>query len=63
MQEAKVLNIINHGTDPLVDLTSAMINEWTSKGWQLHTVLLMPKMSKKELPPLCVVLVREVVAK
>jgi hypothetical protein len=61
VQEVKIINIVNHGADCLEDLTSAMVNEWTSKGWQLHTVLLMPKTNKKELPPLCVVLVREVV--
>jgi hypothetical protein len=61
LQEAKVLNIVNHGENPIQDLTSAMINEWLTKGWQLHTVLLMPKINKKELPPLCVILTREVV--
>lgn len=62
-QEVKVLNLVNHGSKTIneTDLTSAMINEWTSKGWRLHTITATPwKISNLELPVLIVVLVREV---
>lgn len=62
-QEAKVLNLVNHGADPIEDLTSAMINEWLAKGWRLYTVLTAPyKVGNLEMPALCVVLVRDVIS-
>jgi 23S rRNA C2498 (ribose-2'-O)-methylase RlmM len=57
-EEVKVLNIeLQSGP---CEQTSAIINQWLSQGWKLHTILNSPfKIQTIEMPTLTVILVKE----